>query len=67
MTGEKQYSDEEMLAYLRVYTDIWGVPPRVGDVDELPGPCGSLYNKRFGSYEDALREAGVLPEAEGEQ
>jgi hypothetical protein len=32
MTDEKQYSDEEMLAYLRVYTDIWGVPPRVDDI-----------------------------------
>jgi hypothetical protein len=65
MTDEKQYSDEEMLAYLRVYTDIWGVPPRVDDITELPGPHGTLYNKRFESYEAALREAGVHPEAEG--
>lgn len=64
--SEKEYSDEELLAYIRVYTDIWGVPPRIKDLDELPGPCGSLYGKRFDSYEDALRAAGVHPETEAE-
>jgi len=61
-TRTNQYSDEELLAYLTVYTDIFGVPPRVKDLDELAGPCGSLYGKRFDSYEDALKRAGVHPE-----
>lgn len=62
-----KYTKEELLAYLVVYTDIFGVPPRRGDIDDLAGPHSRTYLNHFGSWESALETAGVLPDAEGEQ
>lgn len=54
-----RYSDDELLEYLEEYYDEHGERPKVvpfRDDDSYPSP--RTYQKRFGSWREALAEAG---------
>lgn len=60
-TSRRGYSDEELLQYIRdVAQEVEG-SPTMSEFDEL-GPCSPVTcQKRFGTWGDALKEAGFEP------
>lgn len=59
-----QHSEEELLQELRDLAERIGrKPPRKGDMDEHGEHAGRTYQLRFGSWNDAVREAGFEPRA----
>lgn len=58
--GETRYSDEELLEQLRELAEGLGREPLISDVKEADDlPSFQTYIKRFGSWIDAKRKAGV--------
>jgi len=59
----QKYTDEELLSWIDAFVNEFGVVPRSDDFrDADPMPQSMLYNKRFGSWEEALQEAGYTLE-----
>lgn len=54
--GKKRYTDEELLGFLKKYADEHGHPPRA---HEPSLPSISVYVNHFGSWEQALKKAGL--------
>mgnify|MGYP002338702297 CR=1 FL=1 len=54
----KEYSDTEMIEWLNSFVRQFGYVPTSEDVSGWPGPSRGLYTQRFGSWENALNEAG---------
>lgn len=54
----ERYTDQELLKHLRKLADKLGRTPRS---KELHQPSRSTYHKRFGSYSEACRQAGLEP------
>ena len=63
----RQYSDEEMLDWIRSFALEFGVVPRPRDAMSWPGPSCHTYRLRFGSWTDAVREAGLEPATGGDE
>ena len=57
--GKQQYSDEELLDWIRSFVFEFGVVPTQMDVRSWPGPAPTTYQRRFGSWKAAVREARV--------
>jgi len=57
--NQRSYSDEELLNELRHLADDLGRPPRIADVSNKGSISTSTINRRFGSFNDALRAAGL--------
>jgi DNA-binding transcriptional regulator YiaG len=59
--GENQrlYSDEELLSELRRLADDLARPPRLADISNRSSVSTSTINRRFGSFNNALRAAGL--------
>lgn len=59
--GVQKYSDEELLSALRNLAEDLGKSPTVGDVRNLHEVMAdvSTYERRFGSWNEALRRAGL--------
>lgn len=56
-----QYTDEELLAEIDRLTEELGHTPRTEDMDELGEFSASIYSHRWGTWNDALDEAGREP------
>ena len=52
---------EDLLEELRRLADALGSTPRQCDVEEHGKYSKNTYHRRFGSYRDACREAGLQP------
>ena len=60
--GVKRFTDDELLDLLRMAAVKLGRTPRVIELkgmDDYPSPV--TYTKRFGSWDDAVRRAGLAP------
>ena len=59
--GVQKYSDEELLSALRNLAEDLGKSPTVSDVRNLHEVMAdvSTYERRFGSWNEALRRAGL--------
>lgn len=51
-------SDEQLLDEIGRMADVLGRPPTYGEMDELGAHSPSTYRRRFGSWREAVREAG---------
>jgi len=54
------YSNEELLNHLRDLAE-GDQPPEYREVSAAEGPSASTYEDRFGSFNEAVREAGLKP------
>ena len=59
-TRGREYSDEELLDWIRGFVAEVGAVPKVEDARSWPGPSPVTYWHRFGSWKAAVREAGVV-------
>ena len=57
--NQQLYSDEELLSELRRLADDLARPPRVADMSNKSSVSTSTINRRFGSFNNALRAAGL--------
>lgn len=58
--GRETYSDEELIELLKQKAEEMGSSPKYIEVEECPDlPSGPLYQKRFGSFNNALKQAGL--------
>lgn len=55
------YTDEELLNWITAFKDEFGVTPLVGDTRGWPGPSHGTYRRRFGTFTEAVRAAGLTP------
>lgn len=55
-------SDEDLLDEIGRMADVLGRPPTYGEMDELGAHSPSTYRRRFGSWREAVREAGFSTE-----
>ena len=53
------YTEEELLDELRDFADEFGRPPRRVEIQEQSDISVSTFSRRFGSFNDALRAAGL--------
>jgi hypothetical protein len=60
-TSEDVYSSEELLTELTRLADALGHPPTTTEMAEQGAISTPPYQKRFGSWIEALREAGLEP------
>jgi len=60
----QEYSDEDLLEWLDSFVEIMGVVPIEEDIYGWPGPVGQTYRQRFGTFNNAVREAGYTPRGE---
>jgi len=58
---QQQYTDEELLDYIRELAEN-GERPTVERVNEEIPPCYSTYYYRFGNLSNAVEQAGVEPD-----
>lgn len=56
--SDKEYSNEEMLGWIGAFVDEFGFVPYHTDIDGWPGPHYMTYVNRFGSWTEAVNEAG---------
>lgn len=57
-----QYTDEELLDTLRDLATILNKTPTMQEIQEREGlPSSSVYQNQFGSWNSAVREAGLEP------
>jgi hypothetical protein len=58
----RKYSDDELLEWIDVFVAEMGVVPSVNDIrGGWPGPSPMVYSQRFGTFTEAVREAGYTP------
>lgn len=57
--------DEELLDWIRAFTEEFGVVPSSADVRGWPGPSEQTYRRRWGTFTKAIRAAGLTPRSEG--
>ena len=58
----KIYSDEDLLAPLRTFAKINDRPPSKRECDASPDlPCFDTLRTRFGSFNNAILSAGLVP------
>jgi transcriptional regulator with XRE-family HTH domain len=60
----KEYTDDELLEWIDAFVKEFGFPPTEADTRDWPGPSGKLYEIRFGSWTNAVKEAGHTPRGE---
>jgi hypothetical protein len=60
----QKHTDDELIAMLRAWVQVHGEPATVTGISsthEPPVPTPATYMKRFGSWNEACRRAGVQP------
>lgn len=65
MPRPPQYSDEELLETLRELASKLDRTPRKKDMNEYGSHAARTYQLRFGSWNDAVRDAGFEPRPKG--
>jgi len=61
------YSDEEMLEWIETFVKTFNVVPSAEDIRGWPGPVLKTYERRFGTFTEAVREAGYTPRGDKEK
>jgi hypothetical protein len=56
-----QYTDEELLDWIDSFVEVFGVVPTSGDINAAPGPSIQPYRRTFGSWTEAVNQAGYEP------
>lgn len=64
---ERKYTDEEMLEWIDLFVSEFGVVPASGDIQGWPGPSNLTYQRWFGSFTNAVREAGYTPRGDSDE
>lgn len=59
---KKDYSNKDILNYLRGVQRILGQVPSSRDLNKFPGPAPRTIIRRFGYWSRALKEAGMRPQ-----
>lgn len=59
--GPSRIPAEKLIAELQSIADQLGRPPSLREIDELSSYSRSTYQDRFGSWNDAVEEAGLEP------
>lgn len=62
--SEKIYTDQDLLEWIDVFVAELGFVPTQSDIKGWPGPAPRTYRLRFGTFTDAIREAGYTPRGE---
>jgi len=57
--GHRKYSDEELLEYLRIFTQEFNKVPTYTDFRRGLLPDYAIYTRRWGGIENARQEAGI--------
>lgn len=58
----RKYDKQELLDWIDVFVKQFGVVPSRGDFAvESPTPAPLTYKRHFGSFTEAVREAGYTP------
>lgn len=52
---------KKLIAEIQSIADQLGRPPSLREIDELSSYSRSTYQDRFGSWNDAVEEAGLEP------
>lgn len=63
--SDKEYTAEELLGWIEAFVEEIGEVPTRSQMDECPGPHSVTFDSRFGSWTDAVREAGYEPRSNG--
>ena len=58
------YSEQQMISHLIELKNDLNRVPSMTDEDNSDGPCAATYQNRFGSWGNAIREAGMKPQEE---
>lgn len=59
---KKDYSNKDILDYLKGIQKVLGRSPSSRDLNEFPGPAPRTIIRRFGYWSKALKEAGMRPQ-----
>lgn len=60
----REYSDRQLLRWIEAFVEEFGVVPAQNDIVGWPGPHYLTYKNRFGSWTEAVRQAGYTPRSE---
>lgn len=58
---KKDYSNKDILDYLKGVYKLLGKSPTFRDLNNFPGPSPRTVVRRFNSWSNALKEAGIRP------
>lgn len=59
--GNTKYTKEEALEWIEAFVTELGVVPSAVDIRGWPGPSAQVYRTHFGTFPEAVREAGYTP------
>lgn len=59
---KKDYSNQDIIDYLKGISKILGRSPSSRDLNRFPGPAPRTIIRRFGLWSKALKEAGIRPQ-----
>lgn len=59
---KKDYSKEDIIAYLRGVYKLFKRSPTYRDLKKIPGPAASTIIRRFGKWSSALKSSGIRPQ-----
>jgi hypothetical protein len=60
-----RYDDNVLLRYMQHLAKVLKHTPSMRDTDEADGPCGAVYQRRFGSWQKSHIAAGLPPNPVG--
>lgn len=60
----QEYTEEEMIEWIDAFVKEMGFIPSARHIKGWPGPSTGTYTYRFGSFTNAIREAGYTPRGE---
>lgn len=58
---KKDYSKNDIINYIKGAYRFLGKSPTFRDLNKIPGPSPRTIVRRFGSWSNALKEAGIRP------
>lgn len=61
---KKDYSRNDIIAYLQGVYKILSKSPTYRDLRKIPGPAASTIIRRFGTWSSALKRAGIRPQTQ---
>ena len=63
----RKYSNEEMLEWIESFVETFEFVPGSRHIRGWPGPALKTYEMRFGTFTEAVREAGYTPRGDKEK
>jgi len=59
-----EYSEDELIEWVDSFVRTFGVVPIEEDLHGWPGPSPTPYQRCFGTFTEAVRQAGYTPRSE---